>query len=88
MTEEWVVLEPNEKQGAFHWSSRGYKVRKSTLNEICSDFIQDIGCIDPITYNHIKWAMQRAIFDQEVLASIDSDNLSSKQSKNINEVKQ
>jgi len=69
MTDEWVVLEPNEKQGCFQWSARGYKVRKSTLNEICSDFVQDVGTLDPLTYNHIKWAMQRALFDQEILTA-------------------
>jgi len=65
---KWVDLEPNERQGNVQWMPRGYKVRKDTLNEICQDILLDIGFLDPITYNHIKWAMQRAILDQEVLS--------------------
>ena len=65
MSDEWVLIEPNEKQGVFMWHSMGYKVRKDTLTSICVNLLEDVGMIDPITYNHIKWAMQRAIFDYE-----------------------
>ena len=58
-----INLEPNKQQGVFAWQSMGYKVRKDLINEICMDWLEDVGQLTPTMLNHIKWIIQRTIFD-------------------------
>ena len=67
-----ITLEPNKQQGVFAWCSMGYQIRKDLINEICMDWVEDVGCLTPIMLNHIKWIIQRTIFDLE---TYDSSNI-------------
>lgn len=50
------------------WTSRGYRVRLETLNEICTRWLEKFGSISPEQLCEIKRAMQFAILDQEILS--------------------
>ncbi len=68
MTEtEWVDLDYTLSGRS---TARNYKVRKSTLNDICMWWVKDVGMLTPKQHNHIKRAMALAIFEQEVLDKI------------------
>ena len=62
MTEEWIELKALYKG----------KIRKSTINDICSQWLMDMGMMTPKQLKHIERAMSMAIFDQKVLAEVQS----------------
>ena len=46
------------------------KVRKSTLDEVCSQWLMNMGMMTPQQLKHVEMAMSRAIFDQKVLEKL------------------
>lgn len=74
MPEEWVDLDYEVHGGTF--PPKDYKIRKRTLNDICGDWLEDMGLLTPKQYNHIKRAMALAIFEQTVLEALQSPEVS------------
>jgi len=52
------------------WKISDKYIREDTLNEVLGWWVEDVGLLTPKMANHIKRAMARAIFDQDIIKAI------------------